>query len=199
VQKEVSQSSACTRPRIIKLLYLLAYIYAPRNRKSRILKYNHRARRLGSSRIALAPCRRLSIAPSLFVISSCFFQGPHLCFAFTRCFGVRDTRYMYISFGVPGRSGKSNKRFLLFPEMLYRFRLHRNYLTAENTENTEGDKRDEYRTMKGGFDIALPSDFCVISYSFCVQLIPQDLIVLSKLPLIIVSPSLLKVRQVTEA
>ncbi|MEZ2239273.1 hypothetical protein [Microcoleus sp.] len=26
---------------------------------------------------------------------------------------------------------------------LYRFRLHRNDLTTENAENTEGDKRDE--------------------------------------------------------
>jgi hypothetical protein len=26
-------------------------------------------------------------------------------------------------------------------------------LTTENAENTEGDKRDEYRTMKSGFDI----------------------------------------------
>jgi hypothetical protein len=54
---------------IIKLLYLLAYIYAPRNRKSRILKYNHRPRRLGSSRIALAPCRRLPLPSSLFPLA----------------------------------------------------------------------------------------------------------------------------------
>jgi len=31
--------------------------------------------------------------------------------------------------------------------MLYRFRLHRNDLTTEATENAEGDKRNEYRTM----------------------------------------------------
>jgi len=32
----------------------------------------------------------------------------------------------------------------MLPDLVsYRFRLHRNDLTTENAENTEGDKRDE--------------------------------------------------------
>ncbi len=37
--------------------------------------------------------------------------------------------------------------------MLYRFRLHRNDLTAENTEDTEGENRDLNHSDATGFDI----------------------------------------------
>jgi hypothetical protein len=36
---------------------------------------------------------------------------------------------------------------------LYRFRLDRNYLTAENTEDTEGENRDFNNSDATGFDI----------------------------------------------
>ncbi len=37
--------------------------------------------------------------------------------------------------------------------ILYRFRLHRNDLTAENTEDTEGENRDLNHSDATGFDI----------------------------------------------
>jgi|JI9StandDraft_1071089.scaffolds.fasta_scaffold95018_4 hypothetical protein len=42
---------------------------------------------------------------------------------------------------------------------LYRFRLHRNDLTAENTEDTEGENRDMNNSDATGFDIKTTHKF----------------------------------------
>jgi hypothetical protein len=57
-----------------------------------------------------------------------------------------------------------NRLLLICPGVpaLYRFRLYRNYLTAEGAENTEREDRDEYNRMR--------SDLMLIQFFWCISM-----------------------------